>query len=104
MLLVHACPLMVQLFQSFLSLVKGGSMTLLMSFLQQIHPVPLNSGGRSRSPPFVVVNSVYDLEEGVVVSDVGFLVGCLSAGVIFFGCLSGSLENLVVVKLLLHNF
>ena len=34
--------------------------------------------------PFLVLDPVYDLDEGVVGSGVGFLDGCLGADVVFF--------------------
>ena len=51
--------------------------------------------------PFIIVDLACDLDKGVVDSDIGCLVSCLSAGVGCLSCLGISLEDLGVVKLLL---
>ena len=53
--------------------------------------------------PFFVVDLVYNLEEEVVGSDVGCLVGLLGSGVGCLGYLGISLEDLVVVQFILQN-
>ena len=54
--------------------------------------------------PFIVVDLVYTLDEGVVGSDIGFLFDCLGNGVSCLSCLGVSLEDLFVVQFLLYNF
>ena len=51
--------------------------------------------------PFVFDDPVCDLEEGVVGSDVGYLVGYLGTGIGCLGCLGSLLEDLAVVQFLL---
>ena len=54
--------------------------------------------------PFVVVDPICNLDKGVVGSNIGCIVDLLGYGVGCLGHLSGYLEDLVVVQLLLYNF
>ena len=53
---------------------------------------------------FLVVDLVCDLDEGVVGSDIGFIVGYLGPGISCLGLLGSSLEDFVVIQFLLQNF
>ena len=52
---------------------------------------------------FLIFDPVYDLDEGVVGSNVSFVVGWLGAGVGYLRCLCGLLKDLTVVQFLLCN-
>ena len=54
--------------------------------------------------PFLVVNLVYDLDDGVMGLDFGCLSDCLGTIVRFFSCLCGPLEDLVELQFLLRTF
>ena len=54
--------------------------------------------------PFLVVDLVYNLENGDIVFDFGCLVDCFDAEVDFLSYLGSLMEIFVVVQFLLHKF
>ena len=54
--------------------------------------------------PFLIVYLVCDLDEGDVGSDVCCILGFIGYGIGYLGCISGSLEDLVVLQFLTWNF